>query len=383
MGDPWCILAGSLIDGSGAGLRRNVVLAVRDGFISEILPAADLPAADPARVDDLSHCVILPALVDCSVSLSRSPSVDMAARASAEGAGLAEKAVMLARHARYCHAHGVLGVADSGDQDGLVERFREEGNGRVLAYIRISGSDFVKVAFSADIEEVDVPHPAPGMDEPRRILQRRGGKKAVVVANGRRQVEAALAAGCDAIEQGYAMGRDNLERMAEKGVMWIPSLLRARNALDSACGGGEVCCRFSRRYLAPGKPVPGMKEFWERTLAEQLEQLRLARELGVTVAVGTGAGSTGIIHGEAVAEEIKLLMRAGYPLAAAIRCASVNGARFFGMDGLGPLTPGHRATFLITRGTAGQLPRKLSYLEGLYINGEPAGTREAGGRGQD
>ncbi len=366
------ILAGSLIDGSGAGLRRNVLLTVQGGVISAIGPAADLPSDGRAGVLDLSRCVILPALADCSVSLASSPSVDMAARASAEGAGPPEKAAMLARRVRYCHAHGVLGVADSGDPDGLVERFRKEGDGRDLLDIRISGSDFVKVACCANIEDMDAPRPTPDPDELRRILRRRGGKKAVVVANGRQQVEAALAAGCDAIEQGYAMGRDNLEIMAEKGVMWIPSLLRARNALDSACGGGEVCCRFSQRYLAPGKPVPGMKEFWERTLAEQLEQLRLARELGVTTAVGTGAGSTGIIHGEAVAEEIKLFIRAGYPLAEAIRCASVNGAAFFGMNGLGPIAPGRKATFLITRGTAGQLPRKLSYLEGVYINGAPS-----------
>lgn len=80
----------------------------------------------------------------------------------------------------------------------------------------------------------------------------------------------------------------------------------------------------------------------------------------------------GILHGESVAEEMKLFLKAGYTLGETMRCASENGARFFGMDGLGALAPGRRATFLITRGSAQQLPRKLSYLEGICIDGHPS-----------
>jgi cytosine/adenosine deaminase-related metal-dependent hydrolase len=54
------------------------------------------------------------------------------------------------------------------------------------------------------------------------------------------------------------------------------------------------------------------------------------------------------------------------------RCASENGARFFGMEKLGMHAVGRKATFLITRGTAQQLPRKFSYLEGIYVDGLPS-----------
>jgi len=109
-------------------------------------------------------------------------------------------------------------------------------------------------------------------------------------------------------------------------------------------------------------------------LAEQLTQLRFARKLGVTTAVGTGAGSVGILHGESMVEEMKLFIKAGYSLEETIRCASENGARFFGMEKLGTLTVGRKATFLIARGTVKQLPRKLSYLEGIYVDGAPCIT---------
>ncbi|KJR99204.1 MAG: amidohydrolase [Desulfobulbaceae bacterium BRH_c16a] len=388
MGGTRFIVAGSFIDGLGTDVCKNVFLAVKNGVIVAIDSAAHLPRNAGDAIDDFSHCTILPPLVDCSVSLSRSPSVDSRVRLSSEAAGLSEKTALLGQHIRYCHAHGVLGVADSDEITELVERYREGMESKRIIDIRISGrlcrsgqdyvsgksagGDFLKIGYSADIEDEEGPYPRLGHEDLRSILQHRGGKKTVVVANGVRQVGEALEAGCEAIEQGYGMGEENLRKMAEKNVLWIPSVLRAKNALDSAGTGGDVCCRFSQRYVAPGKAVPGAESFWKKVLAEQLSQLRFAGKMGVTTALGTGAGSIGILHGESMVEEMKLFIKAGYSLEETVRCASENGARFFGMKELGSLTPGRNATFLIARGTVQQLPRKLSYLEGIYVNGIPS-----------
>lgn len=380
------IVAGSLIDGTGAGVRRHVFLAVKEGTIAAIGSVADLPAHEGTVIDDFSHCTILPALVDGSVALARSPSLDGRGRLSSSDGDVAEKAALVQRHIRYCHMHGVLGVADSGDLTGLAELAPQGMERGGLIDIRTSGplcradgtggdlrgGDFLRVVYSADIEDQPVPAPLFSQQELNRILRQRGGKKAVVVANGRQAVADSLAAGCEAIEQGYAMGEDNLRKMAGRNVLWIPGLLRAKNALDGSRAGGEVSCRFSQRYAAPGKPLPGAEAFWQKILAEQLAQLSLAGKLGVATAVGTGAGSAGILHGESMVEELKLFLKAGYSLAEAIRCASANGAGFFRLERLGPLAVGRPATFLLARGTAQQLPRKLSYLEGIYIEGLPS-----------
>ncbi len=384
------IKAGRLIDGSGVAVRRDVFLAVQDTVIVAMGPAADLPRTDPEAIDDFSHCTILPGLVDCSVVLSRSPALDMRVRQASEDSGPAELEAMLARHIRYCHAYGVLGVADSHENVDPPEQTIAKMARESLVEIRTSGHpcrslddchatiqgdcDYLKIAYSSSIEDND-PSPARlSPEELRRMLQLKGGKKAVVIANGRQRVREALAAGCDAIEQGYDMGKDNLRQMAENNVLWIPGLLRAKNGLDSAGSGGEVCCRFSHRYVAPGKPLPGAAAFWQKTFDQQLSLLNLAREMGVSTAVGTGAGSIGLLHGESMVEEMKLFIKAGYSLEETIHCASENGARFFDMDGLGRLAVGRKATFLISRGTVQQLPRKLSYLEGIYINGRPSPT---------
>ncbi|MFZ5799733.1 MAG: amidohydrolase family protein [Thermodesulfobacteriota bacterium] len=387
MGKTRFLLAGSFLDGSGAAVRKGVYLAVEDEVITAIGSAGDLPGAGGEGVADFSHCVILPALVDCSVSLSRCPSLDARVRLAAEEGSPAEKAAMVARHVSYCHAHGVLGVADDDDAAGLVARC--QGGTALEEMIEIRSSahlsrgrgddavdrpagDFLKLPYTGNIEDEDPPQPRLGHGTLCDLLQRKGDRKAVVVANGPEQVAEALAAGCDAIEQGYGMGEANLRRMAEMGLLWIPSVLRAKNALDGAGSGGDVACRFSQRYIAPGKPIPGAEAYWEKILAGQLAQLRLARQLGLRTAVGTGAGSAGILHGESMVEEMKLFGRAGYSLTETIRCASENGAGFFGMEGLGALAVGKRATFLIARGTVRQLPRKLSYLEGIHVAGRPS-----------
>jgi imidazolonepropionase-like amidohydrolase len=382
------IVAGSLIDGSGKDVRKNVFLAVKGGIITAIDSVTRLPSEDEAVIEDFSHCIILPPLVDCSVFLARSPSVDRRVRQSSEDAGLAEKAAMVGRHIRYCHAHGVLGVAEGDEIIRLVEHCREGmGPGDIIdlrtsgrlcsnrkdcAPDRSAGGDFLKIGYCPNIEDEEESYPQIDHQKLCRLLRYKGGKKAVVVANGVQQVAEALEAGCDAIEQGYGMGEGNLRKMAQKGVLWIPSVLRAKNALDGAGSGGDVCCRFSQRYVAPGKSIPGAEAFWKKVLAEQLAQLRFARKAGVTTAVGTGAGSIGILHGESVVEEMKLFIKAGFSLAETIRCASETGAKFFGMKKLGQLAVGRSATFLMSRGTVQQLPRKLSYLEGIYVDGFPS-----------
>ncbi len=374
------IVAGALIDGSGASVRRHVFLAVKDTLITAIGSAEDLPTHNDAEIDDFSHCTIVPALVDCSVSLLRSPSVDKKVQLIAENADVAKKLAILERHIRYCHAHGVQGVAENNAIGKLLQRRQKEMVQENTIDIRTSdstsstGCDFLRICYSANIEDDEVQHSRLSHEELSRTLQHRGDKKVVVVVNGVQQVKEALEAGCDAIEQGYGMGEDNLRKMAEKGVLWIPSVVRAKNGLDGASSGGSVCCRFSTRYVAPGKPTPGAEAFWKKVLAEQLAQLHFAREVGVTTAVGTGAGSVGILHGESMVEEMKLFIKAGYSLEEATRCASENGARFFNMNKLGVLTVGRKATFLITRGSVKQLPRKLSYLEGIYVDGAPSAT---------
>ena len=368
------ILAGNFIDGTGADVRRNIFLEVKEGIITGIGPAEEMvrKKKEGAAIDDFNYCTIVPALIDCSISLTRSPAVDSRVRLAIAKAGPAKQSALVTQHIRYCHSHGVLGVAANDDKKlDRLKLFQKIIPNKPSIEIRKSGSDFLRIVYAGIINNEEAPGTRLNQEDLYRILQQKGEKKAVVLANGPERVKEALAAGCDAIEQGYAMGEDNLQEMAKKNVLWIPSVLIAKNGLLGSGSGGDVMCRFSMRYVAPGKGNPVAETFWKKMLAEQLAQLRLAKKLGVKTVMGTGAGSVGILHGESVVEEMKLFIKAGYSLEETIHCASDIGAGFFGIGNLGSLTVGRKATFLITRGTVQQLPRKLAYLECIYIEGVP------------
>lgn len=58
------VLAGTLIDGTGARPRRDAALVVRNGYISEILPAAEIAMFDRDRVVDGRDATVLPGFIN-------------------------------------------------------------------------------------------------------------------------------------------------------------------------------------------------------------------------------------------------------------------------------------------------------------------------------
>ena len=85
-----------------------------------------------------------------------------------------------------------------------------------------------------------------------------------------------------------------------------------------------------------------------------------ARELGVRLAAGTDAGAFGVRHGIALAEELKLMIEAGFSVEEAIGCATSQGARLLGLEHeLGRLGRGMPANFVIVDGPPSSLPDSL------------------------
>jgi imidazolonepropionase-like amidohydrolase len=180
----------------------------------------------------------------------------------------------------------------------------------------------------------------------------------MVHANGELPVRIALEAGCRSVEHGFFMGPDNLRRMAEKGICWIPTAVTMKamagclEASARGCGG----IRGQGKTALEGRPAQVARQ----TLDHQLEQISMARQYGVSIAVGTDAGSMGVDHGAAVMEEMKLLMEAGLSLEESVRCATYQGARLLGLDGLGLIAAGRRAVFVATKGDPSGLPESLN-----------------------
>jgi imidazolonepropionase-like amidohydrolase len=180
------------------------------------------------------------------------------------------------------------------------------------------------------------------------------GLKVMIHANGRNPISDAVDSGCDSIEHGFFMGRENLKRLAEKQITWVPT---------------AFTMEAYARMLPKGSRE---SEVARKNLDHQLDQIRLAKDFGVRMAVGTDAGSLGVHHGEAVREEIRMLLIAGLGLGEAVQCATSMGAALLGLQHrAGCLMPGSPATFLAVRAEPERLLETLGSPERVYLKGIP------------
>jgi imidazolonepropionase-like amidohydrolase len=380
MPDKKCIDAGWLIDGTGGPVRGKTRLEIENGRIVSIRDFSPYDSGGPG-IKDLSSYTILPCLVDSHVHLCMSGTDDPAARKIQLDAGFDETRGLISENLRLHLSHGILAVRDGGDKNSYLLRYRNElhdikktpvnistggrawhragrygsligrpvEKNRSLAeelakdperkdHIKIvnSGLNSLKEFGRETLPQFDIED----LSDVMRFAEK-SCLKVMVHANGKKPVGVALCAGCSSIEHGFFMGADNLKIMAEKRIVWVPT----------AC--------TMKAYSEHMKPGSIEHDVSRRNLDHQLGQISKARELGVTVALGTDAGSTGVNHGSAVTEEFKLLIAAGYSVPEAVRCATFNGAKLLGMEGFGVIAKNSEATFIAVKGEPSKLPDSL------------------------
>ncbi len=373
------VKAGSLINGTGNPVRINVFLLVENGkiaSISGVLPKTDLPLVD------LGDYTVLPGFVDSHVHLFMCADVADEARADLFTADYKTIKPFISRHVERHIQNGVMAVRDGGDAGAHAVRYKKEnlaGTGAGLC-VKTAGRAFYKPgrygkivggtainsnrlmdAVSRNTESADhvkiinsginslkvfgqTTKPQFQPDELKAIVRlARKKKQAVMVhANGEIPVKEAVEAGVDSIEHGFFMGCDNLERMAEKGVCWIPTACTMQAFARMEREGGKVAAL---------------------NLESQMEQIAFARKIGVTIALGTDAGSPGVFHGDSVVAELGLLLEAGYSVEQAIKCGTSNGAALLKLDAPGTLAPGLPADFIAAKGTVKDIPKSLKNIK--------------------
>lgn len=388
------ILAGYLIDGSGGPIQQRVLLKIENGIITALEQNVSADIVGTTAFTDLSHCTILPPLVDSHMHLFMSGTTSQSAREMQLTADYQDLQGAMRQHLHFLFSHGVLAARDGGDRGSFAVRYRESGDMHSEVILKVAGRAWrqqdrygrligrypgknktLVESYRSDSENVDhvkivnsglnslkiygkETTPQFSCAELSSLVQAAElqGHTVMVHANGQEPVRMAVEAGCHSIEHGFFMGRKNLALMADKKTFWVPTLFTMK------------------AYAANLDPTDSRVDLSvvEKNLEHQVNQLALARELGVKVALGTDAGSLGVLHGESMVEEMKLYKKAGFTLTEIVQCATSRGAELLGIDEFGLIQPGKNATFLVVRGTPAQLPRKLSYLESIYRNGSPS-----------
>jgi imidazolonepropionase-like amidohydrolase len=385
------VRVGWLLDGTGGPILRDVLLEMGDERITAIQDAKDDQPGSRLSAD-FADCTLVPGLVDSHCHLFMSGTANPHVRERQLQANFQSMREVIARHIRQQVAHGIVAVRDGGDYGGHALRYKQQVLSDQPTALRMmvagkawraagrygrligrppergfsltesilrehEGIDHIKIVNSGlnsllSYGKQTSPQFTAGELKEAVAAARRLRLKTMIHANGRHPVRAAIEAGCQSIEHGFFMGAENIAKMAERGVVWVPT----------AC--------TMKAYAETLSPKLRESEIAKRNFDHQITQLSKAQGYGVSIALGTDAGSLGVHHGEAMSHEIEVLLSAGFSLEKAIQCATWNGAVLLGIEReLGKLTPGMPATFLVAKGPPQKLPRSLRSPQEIWVRG--------------
>jgi imidazolonepropionase-like amidohydrolase len=178
------------------------------------------------------------------------------------------------------------------------------------------------------------------VDEAHRI-----GRKVAAHAIGWDGIDAALRAGVDTIEHGYALTDDLLDRLVKQNVFWCPTI-------------------YVGVYVAEGRGG-----IWPRMV--ELEKQAFARALRKHARISFGTDAGGFAWTENEAKEFGLMVRYGMTPMQAIQSATTTAAALLGeSQNLGELSPGHFADVVAVDGDPLQEIARLEHVRFVMKGGQ-------------
>jgi imidazolonepropionase-like amidohydrolase len=160
------------------------------------------------------------------------------------------------------------------------------------------------------------------------------GKQTMVHASGDIGIDRVIDGGVDTIEHGFFVRDDQLARMRDRNIAWVPTFAPVQKQLDHADRMGYDATVISNL---------------KRILNQHAASLVKAHQIGVTIIAGSDAGSYGVPHGLGLLYELELMERAGLaPLTVLNAATGVPSQRLAFKDRFGQIRPGFRTRFILT-----------------------------------
>jgi imidazolonepropionase-like amidohydrolase len=160
-------------------------------------------------------------------------------------------------------------------------------------------------------------------------------KQTLAHASGDAGIDRVIDGGVDSIEHGFFVRDDQLAKMRDKGIAWVPTFAPVQCQVDHAKWMGW-----------DAKIVGNLKKILDR----HARSLVKAHAMGVQVIAGADAGSYGVAHGLGLLYELELMQRAGLSPLAVINSATGAGSRRLAFkEKFGQIKPGFLSRFILTR----------------------------------
>lgn len=363
---------GRVIVGDGRILERATVL-VEDKKIVKIAQNSINIPKDTQKIP-LDGQTLLPGFIDAHIHICMDGSPDPVAASLSESPTLTT--LKAAQSARRTLMAGVTTVRDMGAKDGIDFGLRQAINsglipgprmlisGRLICMtgghgwqigLEANGPDEVRKAAreqikaGADIVKlmatggVLTPAVEPGSEQFTEEELRAGveeahkaGKKTATHAMGTRGILNALKAGIDSIEHGVYLDDETVSIMVKRKTPLIPTISALYNIESKGVEAGIP--EYAVQKTIKVKPF-------------HLESIRMAREAGVPVAMGTDAGTPFNMHGENLGEVKLLVDYGGFSPMGAIEAGTRIAARVLGLEKeLGTVAEGKIADLVMVEG---------------------------------
>ncbi|ELZ34395.1 amidohydrolase [Halogeometricum pallidum JCM 14848] len=151
-------------------------------------------------------------------------------------------------------------------------------------------------------------------------------------AHGKDGIENAVRAGITSVEHGTFMDAETADMMAREGTYWVPTASALEGIVENGVEAGIPEQAVEKAEDAQER----FERAWEHAL-----------EAGVTIAMGTDAGTPFNFHGENALREMELLVEYGLTAAEALEAATVTAAELLGVGDVGRVAEGQRADLLV------------------------------------
>jgi imidazolonepropionase-like amidohydrolase len=392
-------VGGSVWDGTGASIMRNVTMVVEDGRITAVSPSAEIPAG--TEIVFLEGKVLIPGLINTHGHVS--------------GLWAAEDVVdeqdRIRGDLELFAKYGVTTVNSLGDGLAVIEVRKSSSpldpRARLLSAGAVIAGNTPEVARNQAIANADA-----GVDWLKlRVDDNLGSSRkmpwdavqAVMNIGNERGLQVAthlfyLEDAKRLIDMGTGMiahsvrdtdvDQEFIDSLLESGICYVPTLTREVSTYIYGTRPGFFDDEFFTEY-ANESEIERLSDpaYMERTresasgaayrvaLVQAMENMVILQDAGARVTFGTDAGPAGRFPGYFEHMELALMVGGGLTPTQALLAATSVAASCLGLDDIGTLEPGKWADFIVLDEDPTRDITYTQMIDQVYVAGQPVRTK--------